>query len=220
MKFSDTRPADSPQAVSYHRCTVDLATGSADFADVPCGNLEDVLGGFGRSFQMLAGLDISDAYADENPLIVNTGLLTGSDVMTGLRSYFSAYSPLKASNKGLPAAMWSAGSGKFGNKLKWAGVDEIVFANRSDKPVYAYIREGEDGPRVTLEPADHLRGKNTHEKIMALKEAYADAHFAVIGPAEKTSRTSISPPWPSARKTNSNPGTTKAGSPAGGAWVA
>ena len=183
MKFADTRPAASPQAVSYHRCTVDLATGGASFSDVPCENLEEVLGGFGRSFQMLARLDIDDAYAAENPLIVNTGLLTGTDIMTGLRTYFSAYSPLKASNRGLPAAMWSAGSGKFGSKLKWAGVDELVFANKSAKPVYALIKEGESGPQFSLEPAEHLLGMNTHEKIMALQQAHADAHFAVIGPA-------------------------------------
>ena len=70
--------------------------------DVPCRNLEEVLGGFGRSFQILAERTVTNAYTPENPLIVNTGILTGSNVMTGLRAYFSAYSPLKASNKGLP----------------------------------------------------------------------------------------------------------------------
>jgi aldehyde:ferredoxin oxidoreductase len=64
---------------------------------------------------------ITHAFTPENPLIVNTGVLTASNVTTGLRTYFSAYSPLKVSNKGLPAAMWSAGSCKFGPKLKWTG---------------------------------------------------------------------------------------------------
>lgn len=105
-QFSD------PSRVVYTRCTVNLADETVSFADVRCRNLEDVLGGFGRSFQMLAVRDVTDAFSDANPLIVNTGILTGTNVMTGLRTYFSAYSPLKVSGLGLPAAMWSAGSRK------------------------------------------------------------------------------------------------------------
>ena len=132
----------APQNVLYRRCSIDLGTGAVEFSDVPRANLEEVLGGFGRSFQYLAELEISDAYAAENPLIVNTGLLTGSDMMTGLRSYFSAYSPNKVSNQGLPAAIWSGASGKFGSKLKWCGVDELTFTGRAEQPVYALVTEG------------------------------------------------------------------------------
>ena len=183
MRFLSEKASPSPESVLYHRITVDLGSGQVDAEEVPCANLEDVLGGFGRSFQILADHEIKDAYAPANPLIVNTGLLSGTEVMTGLRSYFSAYSPLKASLKGLPAAMWSSGSGKFGSKLKWAGTDEIIFTNRSSKPVLALVRETPAGPALTLEPADYLLGLDTHEKIMALQKVYDDAHFAVIGPA-------------------------------------
>jgi aldehyde:ferredoxin oxidoreductase len=109
--------------------------------------------------------------------------------MTGLRTYFSAYSPLKQSIKGLPSAMWSAASGKFGSKLKWTGIDEVIFEGRSETPVYAVISEGEDGPEVELKPADHLLGLTTHKKIMALHEQYADGHFAVIGPGSENYET-------------------------------
>lgn len=151
--------------------------------DVPCRNLEDVLGGFGRSFQILAERRINTAYCEENPLIVNTGLLTGSSAMTGMRTYFSAYSPIKESKKGLPAAMWSTGSGNFGAKFKWTGLDELIFEGRSLKPVYAVIRESSEGPLVELKPADHLLGLSTHDKIMALQKEYGNAHFASIGQA-------------------------------------
>ena len=173
----------NPASILYRRCIIDLANGSATLAKVPCKNLEDVLGGFGRSFQILAERDIAKAYSPENPLILNTGLLTGSNVMTGLRSYFSAYSPLKKSSAGRPAAMWSAGSGNFGIKLKWTGIDEVIFENRSETPVYAVFRDGAAGPVVELKPAGHLLGLTGHEKIMALSRQYSDAHFAVIGPA-------------------------------------
>lgn len=183
MKFLTRYPAAEPASVFYRRCTVDLQSGAMQMEDVPCRNLEDVLGGFGRSFQLLAGRRITDAYCAENPLIVNTGLLTGSSAMTGLRTYFSGYSPLKASNQGMPAAMWSTGSGKFGAKFKWTGLDELIFENRSAEPVYAVIRETADGPVVELKPAGHLLGLSTHDKIMALQKQYDNAHFAAIGQA-------------------------------------
>lgn len=183
MEFHTTDPAKRPSDVFYKRCTVDLRTGLKRFEDVPCRNLEDVLGGFGRSFQLLAQRRIEKAYCQENPLIVNTGLLTGSSAMTGLRTYFSGYSPIKSSRKGLPAAMWSTGSGKFGAKFKWTGLDELIFENRSEQPVIAVIRGTDNGPTVELKPAAQLLGLSTHEKIMALQTEYDDAHFAAIGPA-------------------------------------
>jgi aldehyde:ferredoxin oxidoreductase len=181
MKFQTTDPAKRPSDVFYNRCTVDLRTGQMRFEEVPCRNLEDVLGGFGRSFQLLSQRRIEKAYCQENPLIVNTGLLTGSSAMTGLRTYFSGYSPIKASRKGLPAAMWSTGSGKFGAKFKWTGLDELIFENRSEKPVIVVIRRTDKGPSVELKPASQLLGLSTHDKIMALQAEYDDAHFAAIG---------------------------------------
>ena len=187
--MTDMHQASSnPASVLYRRCTIDLASGTASFATLPCRNLEEVLGGFGRSFQILAERDITEAYSPENPLILNTGLLTGSNVMTGMRSYFSGYSPLKKSSRGLPAAMWSAGSGNFGNKLKWTGIDEVIFENRSETPVYALFRDGGAGPVLELKPAGDLLGLTGHEKIMALGKLYPDAHFAVIGPAGENYR--------------------------------
>ncbi len=183
MKYFTSDPASEPASVLYTRCTVDLKSGKTHLEKVPCRNLEDVLGGFGRSFQILAERNITQAYCEENPLIVNTGLLTGSTAMTGMRTYFSGYSPIKESKKGLPAAMWSTGSGNFGAKLKWTGLDELIFENRSQKPVYALIRESADGPVVELKPADHLLGLSTHGKIMALQKEYGNAHFAAIGQA-------------------------------------
>jgi len=183
MKIETTDPVSHPELIFYRRCTIDLKTGKQTMEDVPCQNLEDVLGGFGRSFQMLAKREIKRAYCRENPLIINTGLLTGSSAMTGLRTYFSSYSPIKGSKAGLPAAMWSAGSGKFGAKFKWTGLDELILENCAEKPLYILIRETPGGPQVELKAADHLLGLSTHNKIMTLYQEYPDAHFAAIGPA-------------------------------------
>ncbi len=183
MQIFTTDPVKEPSHILYRRCVLDLQSGEQRFDDVPCNNLEDVLGGFGRSFQLLAKRPVKCAYSDENPLIINTGLLTGSTAMTGMRTYFSAYSPLKQSRKGLPAAIWSTGSGKFGAKFKWTGLDELILENRSSKPVYLVISYTKQGPQVAVKSAEHLCGLTTHEKIMALQQHYEDAHFAAIGPA-------------------------------------
>ena len=108
--------------------------------------------------------------------------------MTGLRAYFVAYSPLKRSRAGLPSAMWSAGSGKFGTKLRYLDVADIVLVGRSDTPVLLYIGRDSDDPEspvtMRLEDASDLAGLRVNAKIQSLKERYGDnSHFAVIGPA-------------------------------------
>ncbi|MFO7766754.1 MAG: aldehyde ferredoxin oxidoreductase C-terminal domain-containing protein [Pelovirga sp.] len=183
MQILTTDPVKEPSRILYRRCVLDLQSGEQSFTDEPCNNLEDVLGGFGRSFQQLATRPVKQAYCEENPLIINVGLLTGSTAMTGMRTYFSAYSPLKQSRKGLPAAIWSAGSGKFGAKFKWTGMDELILENRSNNPVYLVISHTEQGPQVEVKSAQHLCGLTTHDKIMTLQQQYEDAHFVAIGPA-------------------------------------
>ena len=183
MRLSLSESLNDPTAVLYSRCTINLSSRDVLIKDIPCRNLEEVFGGFGRSFQILGERTISNAYMPENPLIINTGILTGSNVMTGLRAYFSAYSPLKQSNKGLPGAMWSAGSCKFGAKLKWTGLDEVILEGRSSEPIVVVLRHGSGGPTVEFKSAKHLLGLECHAKIALLKGEYPDAHFAVIGPA-------------------------------------
>ena len=129
------------ESISYQQCLVNLNSTDIQIKTINCKNMEDVLGGFGRSYQILAKRHVEKAYSEENPLIVSTGLLTGTAIMTGLRTYFSSYSPLKVSNEGLPGAMWSAASGKFGTKLRWTGIDEIIFEGRSIEPVLLHVKQ-------------------------------------------------------------------------------
>ena len=159
---------------------IDLTAGSARVEEIACSDLEDFLGGIARSFKLLMPHRVADAYTPDAPLIVNLGRLSGTDFMTGLRTFFSGYSPLKASREGAPGSMWSAGSGKFGTKLRAAGIDEIVFTGRADKPTYVHIAPG---PTVEFRDASDLTGRTINEKIQALHARYDDAHFAVIGPA-------------------------------------
>lgn len=167
----------------YHQVTVDLTASVIRRADLACQDMEDFLGGIGRSLKLLEGYDVTDVFAPSSPLVMNLGVFSGTEVMTGLRIFFSAYSPLKTANNGQPLAMWSAASGKFATKLAAAGIDEVVLTGRAAQPVYLWVRKEGDHLSLTFEDATALQGRSTHDKIMALADQYDDAHVAAIGPA-------------------------------------
>jgi aldehyde:ferredoxin oxidoreductase len=174
--------------LAFTRYSVDLASGTIDSRTHDCEDLEDVLGGIARGFKFIENCPVTDAYDPAATLLLTLGVLSGSNAMTGLRAYFVAYSPLKRSHTGLPSAMWSAGSGKFGTKLRQLDVDEIALSGRSDTPVLLHITRESDAPdspvTMTLEDASDLVGLRVNAKIQSLKQRFGDnAHFAVIGPA-------------------------------------
>ncbi|MHC4959709.1 MAG: aldehyde ferredoxin oxidoreductase C-terminal domain-containing protein [Planctomycetota bacterium] len=162
------------------RFHIDLGSGAIAPENVACEDLDDVLGGIARAFKLLLDRGVDDAYAPEAALVLNLGALSGTDVMTGLRTFFSGYSPLKMADNGKPGSMWSAGSGKFGTKLRHLGVEEVVLTGRASEPVLLHITEG---PTFELKPAADLVGLRANAKIQMLKKRHPDAHFAVIGPA-------------------------------------
>ncbi|MEE9276696.1 MAG: aldehyde ferredoxin oxidoreductase C-terminal domain-containing protein [bacterium] len=182
---------NNPTDYKYRSAAVDLSAGTISLEEKSCADLEDFLGGIGRIFKVLSRHDVSDPYAPSAPLVMELGCFSGTNFMTGLRTFFGGYSPLKSTRKGAPSAMWSAGSGKFGSKVAFAGLDEILFTGRSEKPVTLVIKSENLGgpPSMELVDASSLLGKDTHEKIMALAGEYEDAHFAVIGPPGENFRT-------------------------------
>lgn len=171
-----------PRDYEYLRVTLDLSTGDRRSEWIRCTDVEDFLGGIGRGFKYFLKHRTSDPYAPEAHILINTGLLSGSPVMTGLRTYIHGYSPLKRTRAGAPMPMWSAGSGKFGVHFKGTGIDDLVIFGRARRPSLLLIRAG-NPPALELVPADDLRGLSVNEKIFRLAERYPGAHFAVIGPA-------------------------------------
>ncbi|MEA2011398.1 MAG: aldehyde ferredoxin oxidoreductase N-terminal domain-containing protein, partial [Actinomycetota bacterium] len=95
-----------PTAVAVSRYHVDLTEEKVRFESVPCEDLEDALGGIARATKLLSAIEVDDPYAPSSPLIMNLGLLSGTRVMTGLRTFFHGYSPLKVSDSGAPHEAW------------------------------------------------------------------------------------------------------------------
>ncbi len=123
-----------PTDLTFDRYRVDLTTQTVQHERRACADLEDALGGIARGFKLLYREQVADPYDPSAPLVMNIGALTGTRVMTGLRTYLIGYSPLKASLSGAPALMWSAGSGSFGTRLRSLGIEEIVFTGRAARP--------------------------------------------------------------------------------------
>src|SRR5215467_7306196 len=178
-----TSDMKQPADYQFRRVTIDLGRGDIHQENVSCQDLEDFLGGIGRSFKLLGAYEVTDAFAPSSPLIMNLGIFSGTEMMTGLRTFFSAYSPLKVAQNGRPLAMWSTASGDFGTRLLSAGIDEVIFLGRAERPVYLLIHKDGDTLRLSLEDAGEVLGQTTHEKVMRLTERHPGSHVAALGPA-------------------------------------
>lgn len=184
IKYADQDSLRQPTDFTLNRFCCDLNQGTMSFEEYACQDLDDVLGGIARGFKLLEDCAVEDPYASEASLIMNLGVLSGTQFMTGLRTFFHAYSPLKRSLAGLPSAMWSAGSGKFGTKLRFLGVEEVVFTGKAPGPMLLHISNDGDGPaKFEFKDASDLVGRHVNDKIQTLYQEYPEAHFAVIGPA-------------------------------------
>ncbi|MEO1999708.1 MAG: aldehyde ferredoxin oxidoreductase N-terminal domain-containing protein, partial [Planctomycetaceae bacterium] len=165
-----------PSDLTYVRATIDLTTGEIVTSAIQCRDLEDCMGGIARGFRVLEQNPSDEAYAPESTLLMTLGVLSGTQFMTGLRTYFLAYSPLKRSRTGKASAMWSAGSGKFGTKLRFLGIDEVLFRGRANGPTLVHIQRTGEGDQaqtvITLENASFMVGERVNRKVQLLKERY------------------------------------------------
>jgi aldehyde:ferredoxin oxidoreductase len=175
----------SPADFTFDRYHVDLEAGTVRWERVTATDLEDVLGGIARGYKWFQGVSVSNPYDPAAPLVMNLGALSGTRVMTGLRTFFIGFSPLKATLSGAPAVMWSAGSGSFGTRLRTLGIDEVVLTGRASRPTLLHLTPGTgDGPaHFDFIAAADLLGLPANERVRLLHSRFPGAHFAVTGPA-------------------------------------
>ena len=177
----------TPSDLSVSRYHVDLTTREVRHEVAACDDLEDALGGIARGYKLLIDRPVEDPYAPEATLLVNLGLLSGTAVMTGLRTFLLAYSPLKRSREGRCSLMWSTGSGRFGTELRGLGIDDLLVTGRANEPIVLRITPGgDDDPapvRFEFHPAEDLRGRMLNDRMQELHRRFPQAHFAAIGPA-------------------------------------
>jgi len=110
-----------------------------------------------------------DALGVENKLIMATGPLTGTMASTGGRYSVITKSPLTG------AVACSNSGGFFGNEMKNAGWDMVIFEGKSAEPVYLSI----ENDNVELRAAADLWGQSVWAVDDALHAAHQDSQLQV-----------------------------------------
>jgi aldehyde:ferredoxin oxidoreductase len=145
---------------------VNLSDGSVEYKGVKEEDARKYIGarGLGVKYVFDNGPEV-DPLSPDNVLCVMNGPLTGTDVNMSGRLAVVTKSPLTGTVADSHMGGWTAA------KLKWAGFDGLVFKGKADKPVYAYVENGE----VTLHDASDVWGKGVHETLEILTDRHGGA---------------------------------------------
>ncbi|MHA1917981.1 MAG: aldehyde ferredoxin oxidoreductase N-terminal domain-containing protein [Candidatus Ranarchaeia archaeon] len=154
---------------------LDLTTGKT--RTVPTENYKQYLGGRGINQKLLfENCDQSvEPLSPDNPFILGSGSLTGTNLPGANRMCFNFKSPTSG-HYGL-AVM----GGYFPVEMKTAGYDHMVITGKAKELSYLYIQDNE----IKILKADHLKGLDTIETIDSIKKDHdgEDMRVACIGPA-------------------------------------
>jgi aldehyde:ferredoxin oxidoreductase len=149
---------------------IDLSRRSVELRAAPSEWVRKYVGGRGLGVRYLfergPGIDPLSA---ENVLCFMNGPLSGSEVNMSGRWAAVTKSPLTGTITDSHQGGWS------GARLRWAGLDGLVFEGRSEEPVYAYVEDG----AVSLRDASEVWGKNVHESVDFFRDRYGAKHLSV-----------------------------------------
>lgn len=155
---------------------VDLTTRRVTVSDTPRDLVRKFVGGRGLNMYYLYKYlkPGTDALAPENPLILGTGILTGTGAPNSARHSVTTKSPesgiLGDSNIG----------GFFGSEMRYAGIDRLLVTGKADTPVYLYVEDG----RIEIRDAQKYWGTNCSEATLRFKhDLGADVEVELIGTA-------------------------------------
>ena len=154
---------------------VNLSDGTIEYKEIDEGDARKYIGGRGLGVKYVFdnGHDV-DPLSPDNIMCVMGGPLTGTDVNMSGRLCVVTKSPLTGTVTDSHMGGWTAA------KMRWAGVDGVIFKGKADKPTYAYVEDG----KVTLYDATEYWGKGIHETIKLLQEKHGEECGVMsIGPA-------------------------------------
>jgi len=155
---------------------IDLTTRRVTVGETPRELVRKFVGGRGvNMYYLYKNLKPgTDALAPENPLIIGTGILTGTGAPNSGRHSVTTKSPesgiLGDSNIG----------GFFGPEMRYAGIDRLLITGKADQPVYLYIEDG----RIEIRDAQKYWGTNCTEATTRFKNDLGeDVEVELIGTA-------------------------------------
>ncbi|SMQ66555.1 aldehyde:ferredoxin oxidoreductase [Bacillus sp. OV166] len=150
---------------------VDLTNGVVDYRGINQDDAVKYIGGRGLGVKYVLdnGPEVEPLSA-ENIICIMTGPVTGSRSSMSGRLCVVTKSPLTGTVTDSHIGGWTAA------RLKWAGVDNIIFSGKSDKPVYLFIEEG----KAELRDASNLWGTSTRAFIQAMKDEHGEEDLSVM----------------------------------------
>lgn len=150
---------------------VDLSTGSVDYREINEDLARKYIGGRGLGVKYVYdnGPQV-EPLSEENILCLMTGPVTGSRSTMSGRLCMVTKSPLTGTVTDSHMGGWSAA------RLKWSGIDNVIFKGASDKPVYLFIENGQG----ELRDATELWGQGTRATVKAMQERYGKEDLSVI----------------------------------------
>jgi len=155
---------------------IDLGSGQIETRPAPADWVKKYIGarGLGVRYALEKGPDV-DPLSPDNRLCFMNGPLSGSEASMSGRWACVTKSPLTGTVTDSHQGGWT------GARLRWAGLDGLVFEGRAEKPVYAFIEDGQ----ASLRDASEVWGKGIHETVAFFKERYGEKNLSVcaIGPA-------------------------------------
>lgn len=150
---------------------VDLTNGTVGYRSINEDDARKYIGGRGLGVKYVLdnGPEV-EPLSEDNILCIMTGPVTGSRSSMSGRLAVVTKSPLTGTVTDSHMGGWTAA------RLKWAGVDNIIFKGKSDKPVYLYIENGQ----AEVRDASELWGLSTRATVQAMKDRYGEDNLSVM----------------------------------------
>ena len=154
------------QAIAH----IDLASGETAIRPAPADWVKKYIGarGLGVRYALEAGPEV-DALSPANRLCFMNGPLTGSETSMSGRWACVTKSPLTGTVTDSHQGGWT------GARLRWAGLDGLVFEGRAERPVYAFVEDGQ----ISLRDASEIWGKGIHDTVAFFNERYGKKNLSV-----------------------------------------
>jgi aldehyde:ferredoxin oxidoreductase len=111
-----------------------------------------------------------EQYQNEDPIVLGTGLLTGTLAPASALGMITAKSPLTRKVCHAPVTLYA------GIELKYSGFDFIVIKGNSPKPVYLWFHDG----IADLKDAHEVWGKDVWESTDFIRELMGDQLIQVL----------------------------------------
>ncbi|AFM27941.1 aldehyde ferredoxin oxidoreductase N-terminal domain-containing protein [Desulfomonile tiedjei] len=148
---------------------VDLNTGETSEEELDDDLVSQKIGGVGITSSLY------ETYKDRDPIILGSGLLTGTLFPASALAVISAKSPRTGYLTHSPVTL------KAGMELKYTGFDYVVILGKSEKPVFLWLHDGV----ADVQDASELWGKDVWNTTDLLRKSMGDdlIQTLVIGQA-------------------------------------